>query len=487
MPAIHRPDQASSPTESQGERLFIVSNRLPSKGAAGGLGTALGTAMEKNGGVWLGWSGEITEDKDSGQVLHTAQLGRTELVSVNLSQRDYDDYYLGVNEGLWPTFHDMTELAIFKDEYFEGYERVNKMFASKLFPMLRDGDIVWIHDYHLILLAEELRRLNFERERSGTQPIDFRIGFFSHIPFPKPDSLVKIPQHERLMSAFCTYDLVGMQVQNDVKNFHQYMELHANGERLDDQRVKAFGKTVFTRHFPIGIDASQFSKLGASMTDRNDIMEMVRNEGSKYTLIGSAGRLDYTKNIDKGLKAYEKLLEQHPEWRNQVTLVQIASPSRGSIKAYQDTRAKVEELVEKINTTYGSSDRKPVLHIPDVLPHDAMGDFFRALKVGAVIPKKDGMNLVAKEFLAAQNREDPGVLVLSSGAGASEQLTKAVIVDPDDTDAMAEAFNTALTMPLEVRRTCHEALLNNVKTEDLQWWRDSYLDALKGTKNTTPQ
>lgn len=450
-------------------RLVVASNRVidPGQPAAGGLAAALGEMMKTTDGLWFGWSGDVHDEPDAGPVRNQA-YGRTTLAQVDLSQADHDHYYAGfANAVLWPVFHDQVQHADFNEQFFERYERVNQRFAATLKHLLKPDDVIWVHDYHLIPLAAELRRLGCRQ----------RIGFFNHIPFPTPGALRLIPQHEHLVRSLFSYDLIGMQAQRDLRRFHEYVAIQAHGRRPDAQHVEAFGRTVRVLHSPIGIDVAPFTaqRPGA---EADAVLAQVRAESGKRTLMVAADRLDYTKGLPERLEAFRLLLERYPECRHQVTLVQIAAPSRESVAAYVANREKVERLVEAINSEYGSGDWTPVLHIGDTVDRAAMPEIFSLGRVGLVTPVADGMNLVAKEYVAAQDPRSPGVLELAKGAGASEQLTQALILDLEDPAGMAETFYRGLCMPLKERRERHAPMLKNVQEEDLNLWRRRNLSAL---------
>lgn len=456
-------------------RQVLVSNRLvdPAQPAAGGLAAALGGLMKAVPGLWLGSSGRINDAPQAGP-LPLQRHGQTTLVPLDLSQAEHDLYYVGfANKVLWPVFHGLGQHAESDPQamarFFDGYEQVNKRFAATLAPLLQEDDAVWVHDYHLIPMAVELRRLGCSQ----------RMGFFSHIPFPTPGDLVQIPQHEQLVCSLFAYDLVGTQIRRDVERLHEYVEIRAQGRRPDAEHMQAFGRTVRTQHFPIGIDVAGFASqhMGA---DAGPVLARVRRERCKRIVITAADRMDYTKGLPERLAAFRLLLERHPECRRHVTLAQIASPSRESVAEYVAARDEVRDMVAALNKDYGSHGWTPVLHFEQVVDRRAMPEFFRLGRVGAVTPVADGMNLVAKEYVAAQDPELPGALVLSQAAGAAEQLTQALTVDPRDPAGMADTFHRALLMPLYERRERHAALLENVQEEDLRWWSDSFLDALEG-------
>ncbi|MGE8317963.1 MAG: alpha,alpha-trehalose-phosphate synthase (UDP-forming) [Comamonas sp.] len=458
-------------------RLVVVSNRLadPRKSAAGGLAVALGDALQRTGGLWFGWSGTVTEGGASGEgALRTRQAGNVTLATVDLCREDHESYYLGyANSVLWPVFHYRLDLADFNASYIAGYRRVNQMFARKLMPLLRDDDILWVHDYHLIPLAAELRALGCRQ----------RMGFFLHIPVPPPLIMAAIPQHDWLMRSFFAYDLVGLQSEADVSHFTRYLGNEAGAQELGapepgGQRLRAFGATVQVQAFPIGIDVDEFTRL-THAAEAVETCESMRSEYSRRRLLLGIDRLDYSKGIPQRVRAFRELLQRYPENERSATLVMIASPSRDSVHAYADLRQELEGLCGAINGDYGELDWMPLRYIHRTVARKRVPGLCRAAAVGLVTPLRDGMNLVAKEFVVAQDPEDPGVLVLSRFAGAAEQLKEALLVNPYDTQGMADSIQTALQMPLAERQRRHQKLLARIREQDVHWWRQAFLQALE--------
>jgi len=454
-------------------RLVVVSNRLadPRKPAAGGLAVALGDTLSRTGGLWFGWSGTVAAHGTPGEgELQTRQAGRVTLASVNLCAEDHAAYYHGyANSVLWPVFHYRLDLADFSSGYLDGYRRVNRMFAHKLLPLLREDDVIWVHDYHLIPLAAELRALGCRQ----------RIGFFLHIPVPPPLVLAALPQHEWLMRSFFAYDLVGLQSEADVAHFTRYMTVEAGAQDLGAQRLRAFNATVRVAAFPIGIDVEEFQRLGQA-PDAVQTFEAMRAEYSRRQLLLGIDRLDYSKGIPHRVRAFRQLLERYPENAHSATLVMIASPSRDDVNAYADLRQELEGLCGAINGDFGDLDWMPLRYIHRTVARKRVPGLCRASRVGLVTPLRDGMNLVAKEYVVSQNPEDPGVLVLSRFAGAAEQLRDALLVNPYDTQGMAEAIQTALRMPLAERQARHQRLMECISEHDVHWWRRNFLRALEG-------
>ena len=453
-------------------RLVVVSNRVadPRKSAAaGGLAVALGDALSANGGLWFGWSGTIVEGGTPGEgEVHTQQAGNVTLTTVDLCREDHDSYYLGYSNGvLWPVFHYRLDLADFDAGYIGGYRRVNKLLARKLMPLLRPDDLIWVHDYHLIPMAAELRAMGCKN----------RIGFFLHIPLPPPLILAAVPQHEWLIRSLFAYDLVGFQSQADVENFAGYVGQEVDTEARDEHQFSAFGRKVQAQAFPIGIDVDEFAAL-THAKEASDMYERIKNEYSRRRLLLGVERLDYSKGLPQRLKAFRQLLKNYPENLKSATLIQIASPSREAIDTYAGLRQELESLCGAINGDYGELDWMPVRYIHRNVARKRLPGLYRVADVALVTPLRDGMNLVAKEFIAAQDPADPGVLVLSRFAGAAEQLKEAILVNPYDTHGTAESIQLALQMPLVERQRRHQKLLERIRSQDVHWWRKTYLDAL---------
>jgi trehalose 6-phosphate synthase len=455
-------------------RLVVVSNRIadPRKAAAGGLAVAIKDGLQQTGGIWFGWSGKILTDASiagSQSSVHTQTVGEVQLVTVDLSQQDYETYYLGyANNVLWPVFHYRLDLAQFDVRFSSGYRRVNQLFAQRLFPLLEPDDIIWVQDYHLIPLAAELRGMGCGNP----------IGFFLHTPVPPPPLLAAIPEHEWLMRSLFAYDLVGLQTEADVSHLVGYAQWEAGADSLPDGYLRAFNRSVRVGAFPIGIDVGEFAAM-ADAREGVDMFASMRAEYSRRQLLLGVDRLDYSKGLPQRIHALRYLLEHYPENRKRATLIQIAAPSREDLGAYDDLRREMDSLCGAINGDYGELDWMPVRYIHRNVARRRLPGLYRASQVALVTPLRDGMNLVAKEFLAAQDAADPGVLVLSRFAGAAEQLKEALLVNPYDTHGTAEAIQRALTMPLGERVERHSALMATIRRYDVHWWRSAFIEALQ--------
>lgn len=450
-------------------RLVIVSNRVADLRAStqtGGLAVGLADALKERGGVWFGWNGE--KDGVTGGDPHVETIGKVERVAVPLSPEDVSDYYFGyANSVLWPLFHYRLDLVDYRPAFFEGYSRVNETFARQLVPFLKPDDLIWVHDYHLIPLAGHLRRLGCRQ----------RIGFFLHIPFPPPDLLAAAPNHAELVDALLDHDVVGFQTRADAGNLKLYLREHASAVQVAKNSFSLGGRPVLIDRFPIGIDAAGFATMAREAGEDVQIDLMRRRVLGRRQIIG-VDRLDYSKGLPERLKAFGKLLAQHPEMEKAVTFLQIAPPTREEVDAYADIRTELEALAGSINGRFADFNWTPIRYIHRPVPREKLAPLFRGSQVGFVTPLRDGMNLVAKEYVAAQDPEDPGVLVLSKFAGAAEEMRQALIVNPYDIDGMARRLYQALTMPLKERRRRHEVLLDQVTRHDAGTWLRAFLAAL---------
>ena len=455
-------------------RLIVVSNRVsapkdPAAGSAGGLAMALSAALRKYDGLWFGWSGEtvetfVPEAKVEDRAGVTVAL-------VDLEAQDVEEYYNGyANKTLWPLFHHRVDLTAYERSYGEGYERTNARFAEVLAPLLQPDDLIWIHDYHMIPLARDLRRLGVRN----------RIGFFLHTPWPARQLLVTLPHHRRLVESMFDYDLIGFQTREWMDLFRDYVasEPSVNGRLLPNDALAAFGKTVQAGVFPIGIDVDAFlaarnSTFGARTYDR-----MAASSAFRSMIVG-VDRLDYSKGLEERLLGYEQFLADNPDMRGEVFLLQVTPISRDDVDAYQDIRARLDALAGRVNGEYADMDWQPIRYLNRTYRRDQLAGIYRAARVGLVTPLRDGMNLVAKEYVAAQNPDDPGVLVLSRFAGAAEQMGEALLVNPFSREELSDAIKRALTMPLAERRRKWECLMQVVHDTDVGVWRNDFVATLR--------
>jgi len=449
----------------------MVSNRvaLPGESRAGGLAIALKAAMEESGGLWFGWSGRIAAE--SGH-MHEIDAGNVRYITVDLSEQDRDDYYNGfANRTLWPLLHFRMDLVDYRREMYAGYLRVNALFAERLAPLLDEDDVVWVHDYHLIPLAQLLR------ERGAR----CRLGFFLHVPMPSSDLLAALPDHSRLFEGLSAYDLVGFQTERDLERFQDYVRLFGRGRVVEHGVLEtAGGRQLRAGAFPISIDTNQISLLAAKAVGKASVKRLAASMSGRSLAIG-VDRLDYSKGLPERFRAFERYLQRHPEQRGRLTFLQIAPVSRDTLPEYRTLRRELEQLAGHINGTRADADWTPVRYVNRNYPHASLTGFLRLARVALVTPLRDGMNLVAKEFVAAQDAEDPGVLVLSSFAGAARELTQALLVNPYDLDGVADAIAIAVAMPLEERRERWQAMMRRLRHHDITAWRQHFLATLRAT------
>jgi trehalose 6-phosphate synthase len=452
-------------------RLVVVSNRvaLPKESRAGGLASALQAALRERGGLWFGWSGRtITEAGARG--LHTERDGNIDYALLDLTRAEYERYYLGFsNRTLWPLLHFRPSLLEYRRTDFAGYREVNRLFAQHIARLLRDGDQVWVHDYHLIPLAAELRELG----------IGARIGFFLHIPLPPPALLRMLPHHEELFPALAAYDLVGLQNRRDRDALHDYFRCEA-GAKISNGIVRLTdGRRLDVRVFPISIDTAAVARQAARAANSPATQRLIRSLEHRALAIG-VDRLDYSKGLPQRFEAFAHFLSHHPEWRAKISFLQIAPPTREDVPEYRELRSRLERLAGATNGRYAEPDWVPIRYVNRSFNQSTLAGFYRAADIAVVTPLRDGMNLVAKEYVAAQDADDPGVLILSSFAGAADELTQAIIINPFDADDIADSLEQALLMPLAERRERWHAMFDHLVRNDIAAWRSAFLDALAG-------
>ena len=450
-------------------RFVIVSNRVadPRHVQTGGLAVAIRDTLRHARGLWFGWSGQLSPSaaETEPKLVRGDDL---DSMTVDLTAEEHARYYLNFANGcLWPLLHYRLDLIRIDPRDEQVFFEVNARLAASLATILRDGDRVWVHDYHLMPLGAALRK------RMPAVPL----GFFLHVPFPPAEVFTAAPHHERLGRALFAYDVVGFQTQTDCTNFVRYAVEYLGARRLFDNLLSADGRIVRVGAFPIGIDAAEFAAVAQDTVER-PVLRRLREMSGCTDLVVGVDRLDYTKGLPQRLQAFQRVLERSEHHLGHTSLVQIAPPTREGVDAYRHIRAEVESLAGRVNCRFGSLGWTPVHVLQQSMPRDLLAGLFRCSRVGLVTPLRDGMNLVAKEYVAAQDPDDPGVLVLSRFAGAAAQLRAALLVNPHDVDEVASAIDRALSMPLEERRERHEALWRNVATENISWWGQRFLSAL---------
>jgi trehalose 6-phosphate synthase len=452
-------------------RLVAVSNRVAKPRnnlkSAGGLAVGVLAALQDHGGVWFGWNGRTTHGEAGEPHLETD--GEITYATIDLNERSFELYYNGFsNTSLWPICHYLLGYFRYDRREFDEYRRVNALFARKLLPLLQPDDVIWVHDYHLIPLASELRRAGVN------QPI----GFFLHVPFPGIQMLRVLPVYRELIRALCAYDVLGFHTPEDLRSFERAVtDEEIGGSPLADRRMRTAERILHADVFPIGIDVDGCQDLARQTQQTDSVRRMVEHLHGRHLIMG-VDRLDYSKGLQERFRAFERLLENYPANRGSVSYIQIAPPTRSGVRAYDDIRHTLEQAGGMINGRFADIDWVPIRYLNRAFDRPTLMGFFRATHVGLVTPLRDGMNLVAKEFVAAQDPEDPGVLVLSTLAGAAHELRDAVLVNPYDIDGVANGIHKALSMAPGERRERYASMLGILRKNDITSWRTRFMDAL---------
>ncbi|MFQ5954546.1 MAG: alpha,alpha-trehalose-phosphate synthase (UDP-forming) [Kiloniellales bacterium] len=448
-------------------RLVIVSNRVvvpetreQATAAAGGLAVAIEATIRATGGEWFGWSGRISRKRP--RAPRRIEVDGVTYATIDLTAEDYREYYNGfANRTLWPLFHYRPDLTAYDRQFYHGYQRVNALFAKHLSALRRPDDLVWVHDYHLIPLGSILRRMGDD------QPL----GFFLHIPFPATQLLLTLPQHQALIESLLAYDLVGFQTNSDLQAFRDYVAVQIG------RRLSADGHYPRTGVFPIGIDTDEMAQMVQTPVGRRHFARTKRSLRGRHLIVG-IDRLDYSKGLHERLRAVECLFDMYPGNRSRVVYMQVAPPSRAEVPEYRQIRRDLEWLTGHINGRFSEPDWAPIHYLNRSFTRRSLAGLYRAARVGLVTPFRDGMNLVAMEYVAAQTEEDPGVLVLSQFAGAARQLPGALIVNPCDILGVAEAIQVALRMKRDERQNRWRSMMANLRRYDLERWHTDFLNAL---------
>ncbi len=449
-------------------RLVVVSNRVApiqeGEATAGGLAAGVLDALRQKGGIWFGWSGSVVDPTGS-DVAHQVerQVGPITLFTIDLTRDDYDAFYRGFANGtLWPVLHDQIGLGRFEWQEFAGYHRVNMLFAQGLSELLAPDDLIWAHDYHLLCLAQALRQIG----------VGNRIGLFLHTPFPPPGVFMTIPSHAELIRAMCAFDLLGFQTETDRTAFLDYVLRQAGGTALQAGAVSAFGRVVRTGVYPIGVHVDEVRAQAEAPANRRYATRLRAHLMER--LILSVDRLDYSKGLRQRFAAFERFLADYPAHHGVTTLMQIAPPSRGDIETYRMIRRELEGEAGRINGRFAEVDWVPLRYLNKSFPRNVLMPLYAEAQACLVTPLRDGMNLVAKEYVAAQDPDDPGVLVLSEFAGAARELDAALLVNPYDQAGMARAMDRALGMAVEERQARHAAMIAVMRRNSLERWRDRF-------------
>ena len=455
--------------------LVVVSNRVsrgkPNEPMTGGLAAALLPVVEKSGAIWVGSSSRVRDGNLKEPFAEIEALGAGALAMLDLPAAHYGGYYEGfANSALWPALHSRADLIRASQDDYISYREVNAFMARALLRFAKPDTVFWIQDYHFLALGAELRDLHV------TQPI----GLFLHTPWPTRAVVGGVPHHRDLIEAMLAYDLIGFQTDEDCENFLSYAQSDLGLVVNDGVVTSRHGRTR-AAVFPIGIDPQKFAQQAAKAVTHPDVSRLRRSLNGEKLAIG-VDRLDYSKGLINRIKAFERMWTLQPQLLRTVSLLQIATPSRGAIEAYGNLQSEVARLVSDVNGIHGEVDWTPIRYLNKGYGQAVLAGLYRTAQVGVVTPLQDGMNLVAKEYVAAQNPADPGVLVLSKFAGAANELDAALLVNPHDIDGMARTIATALSMPLNERRMRWEAMMAKLRGATIQQWFADFIDALQDSQ-----
>lgn len=463
-------------------RFVVVSNRLPIvlkwkdgdwdvQSGTGGLVTALAPILSKDGGIWIGWPGNVEKEDVSEPLKQFSKEQGYWLHPVILSQEDVQGYYYGFsNEILWPLLHGFHTRCNFEPSYWQKYQKVNNIFANEILKVTQEDDYIWVHDYHLMCVSRELKKLGAYR----------KCGFFLHIPFPSHEIFLKLPWRKEILNSLLDYDLVGFQTQADMQNFYRCLECLCydfNKEiTVNLSKVSCGSKQVNVGFFPISIDFDDFSQNAASkeVSRRTQSLNLLHTD---QQIILGVDRLDYTKGIPQRLEAIRNTLNRYPDLRGKIALLQVVVPSREEVYEYQLLKEEIERLVGEINGQFTEPGWIPIHYLYRSLPKQDLISFYLASEMALITPLWDGMNLIAKEYCACNYRED-GVLILSELAGAASQLYKdAILVNPYDINGVAEAIHKGFYMNKAERQSRMSELRKIIKQYDIYFWVNSFLKA----------
>jgi trehalose 6-phosphate synthase len=455
--------------------LVVVSNRVARGNAnepmTGGLAAALLPVVEKSGAIWVGSSGRVRDGAQKEPFAEIEALGAGALAMLDLPAAHYGGYYEGfANSALWPALHSRADLICASQADYFSYREVNAFMARALLRFKKPDTVFWIQDYHFLALGAELRDLGV------TQPV----GFFLHTPWPARAIIEGVPHHRELIESMLAYDLIGFQTNDDCENFLGYVSASLGLEIEDGVVMSRHGKSRIAV-FPIGIDPENFARQAAKAVSHPDVSRLRRSLNGEKLAIG-VDRLDYSKGLVNRVNAFDRMWTLQPALARAVTLLQIATPSRGGIEAYGNLQSELAKLVSDVNGRHGEVDWTPIRYLNKGFSQTVLAGLYRTAQVGVVTPLHDGMNLVAKEYVAAQNPADPGVLVLSKFAGAANELDTALLVNPHDIDSMARTIAVALSMPLVERRMRWEAMMAKLHRHTIQQWFADFVDALGETR-----
>ncbi|MEQ6121365.1 bifunctional alpha,alpha-trehalose-phosphate synthase (UDP-forming)/trehalose-phosphatase [Reichenbachiella sp. MALMAid0571] len=462
-------------------KTIIVSNRLPVKlkkedgkyiyiPSEGGLATGLGSIYKEGGNIWMGWPGvAIEEEKDKQDAIEN--LKKSNMSPVFLTEKEIEEYYEGFsNETLWPNFHYFNQYAEYEERYWQAYKRVNQKFADQLSELTEEGDKIWIHDYQLLLLPALIRE----------KYPKISIGFFLHIPFPSYETFRLLPWRRELLMGMLGSDFLGFHTYDDMRHFLSSVNRLA-GIGNSHGQISLGSRKVLVDALPMGIDYDKYATVAADP-------ETLEKEVRYRTLIGetkimlSIDRLDYSKGIPQRLRAFELFLQRYPEYKEKVSLLMVVVPSRDQVGKYKELKEEIDLLVGRINGNFSRMIWTPIHYFYRSFPLHALSAFYRMAKVALVTPMRDGMNLVAKEFIASKLNKK-GVLVLSEMAGASKELSEAILINPNNIEQMVRAFKQALEMPEKEQIKNLEVMQNSLKRYNIHHWVKLFMERLDYIKS----
>jgi trehalose 6-phosphate synthase len=452
-------------------KVVVVSNRVarvkPDEPIAGGLAAALLPAVKSYGAIWVGASGRLNDVAGKDAFAEIESFGKGALATVDLPSAHYPGFYEGfANSALWPTMHSRADLIRATSDDFNAYRAVNAYMARALVRFSEPEVHYWVQDYHFLTLGLEMRNLGIE------QPI----GFFLHTPWPARSTLSSMPHHREVVEAMLAYSLIGFQTDDDQRNFAEYVKSELGMTMVNDMIMSPYGICRLGT-FPIGIDVEEFARR-ATKASAGQAVARLRSSLQGSRLVIGADRVDYSKGLANRIRAFDRMLETQPALKGEVSYLQIAVPSRGTIATYDQLQTELTSLVGEVNGRHGEADWTPIRYLNKGYSQATLAGFYRAAHVGLVTPLHDGMNLVAKEYVAAQNPFDPGVLVLSQYAGAARELDTALLVNPNDVDDIAKNIARALKMSLDERRERWEAMMKTLRASSVHTWFSNFVNAL---------
>jgi trehalose 6-phosphate synthase/phosphatase len=468
----------SPQSDLQNRRVVIVSNRLPvsvsGRGdtrkitpSVGGLATGLASFHQDHDGLWVGWPGINEDDRQKRADLENVLLNDYHCLPVFLSEGDLKKYYHGFsNRTLWPLFHYFSTYSTYEVSEWEAYVKVNEKFCRKLLEAIRPGDLIWIHDYHLMLLPAMLRK----------EMPDATIGFFLHIPFPSLEIFRYLPWRKEILQGVLGADLIGFHTYDYTRHFFSCI-LRILGLDQTYGQVIADNRMVKVDTFPMGIDAQKYSAASSSAAVLKEVKSLRKKMGTEKIIL-SVDRLDFTKGIPERLKAFELFLERNPQWHGKITYLLLCVPSRTKVQEYKLLKSEIDELVGRINGRFDTLDWSPILYLYRSLPFEKLVALYTAADLALVTPLRDGMNLVAKEYLACQDKTFNGTLVLSETAGAAAELGEAIIVNPNDIEMMSKSIAEGLTVGAEEKKKATTAMVERIKKYNVFRWAEDFVNQL---------